>query len=140
MAVTEKNMDQSTFEWSQQALGITPNEIFGHAETGHIVGNSHRKWMAKPGSIGRPYPGHRVAVVDAQGTPCAVGSVGEIALNRYDIHGHPDPALFLEYWRNEAATQAKFIGDWCLTGDLASIDRSEEHTSELQSLMRITYA
>src|SRR3546814_13255547 len=80
MAVTEKNMDQSTFEWSQQALGITPNEIFGHAETGHIVGNSHRKWMAKPGSIGRPYPGHRVAVVDAQGTPCAVGSVGEIAL------------------------------------------------------------
>src|SRR3546814_16006669 len=45
MAVTEKNMDQSTFEWSQQALGITPNEIFGHAETGHIVGNSHRKWI-----------------------------------------------------------------------------------------------
>src|SRR3546814_16040651 len=78
--------------------------------------------MAKPGSIGRPYPGHRVAVVDAQGTPCAVGSVGEIALNRYDIHGHPDPALFLEYLRNEAAPQAKFLGDWCLPGALRSAE------------------
>src|SRR5690606_34282938 len=45
-----------------------------------------------------------------------------IAVNRYDIHGHPDPVMFLGYWRNESATQAKFSGDWCRTGDLASMD------------------
>ncbi|MGH6623973.1 MAG: AMP-binding enzyme, partial [Burkholderiaceae bacterium] len=39
------------------------------------------------------------------------------------IHGHPDPVFFLEYWKNAAATQAKFTGDWCRTGDLASADK-----------------
>ena len=63
-----------------------------------------------------------MAVLDEHGEPAPTGEVGEVALNRLDIHGYPDPVLFLGYWRNEAATQAKFKGDWCLTGDLASID------------------
>lgn len=117
-----ESVGQVVFEWSQRALGITPNEMFGQTEMNYLVGNSHKKWPAKPGSIGRPYPGHQVAVLDADGRPCAAGAIGEIALNRYDIHGDPDPVLFLGYWRNEAATQAKFKGDWCFTGDLASVD------------------
>ncbi len=110
------------FEWCQQELGLTPNEMFGQTEMNYLVGNSHKRWPAKPGSIGRPYPGHRVAVLDPDGQACPPGVVGEIALNRLDIHGHPDPILFLGYWRNEQATQSKFIGDWCLSGDLASVD------------------
>lgn len=117
-----ENVGEVAFHWCTQALGVTPNEMFGQTEMNYIVGNSHKRWPAKPGSIGRPYPGHQVAVLDAGGKPCPVGTVGEIALNRHDIHGHPDPILFLGYWRNEAATQAKFKGDWCLTGDLASVD------------------
>ena len=79
--------------------------------------------MARQGrQHGPAYPGHRVAVLDEHGEPAPTGEVGEVALNRLDIHGYPDPVLFLGYWRNEAATQAKFKGDWCLTGDLASID------------------
>lgn len=118
-----ESLGQTLFEWCQTALHITPNEMFGQTEMNYLVGNSHEKWPAKPGSIGRPYPGHQVAVLDAAGEACPVGTIGEIALNRYDIHGHPDPILFLGYWRNDAATQAKFIGDWCMTGDLASIDK-----------------
>jgi acetyl-CoA synthetase len=41
-------------------------------------------------------------------------------------HGDPDPIFFLGYWKNEAATRAKFTGDmghsWCRTGDLAVRD------------------
>ncbi len=96
--------------------------MFGQTEMNYLIGNSH-KWPAKPGSIGRPYPGHQVAVLNPHGKPCPVDSVGEIALNRYDMHGHPDPSVFLGYWRNEAATQNAFAGDWCLTGDLASVDK-----------------
>jgi acetyl-CoA synthetase len=72
--------------------------------------------------MGRPYPGHRVAVIDEQGRACPAGQVGEVAVNRCDIHGHPDPALFLGYWNDEAATRDKFSGDWCRTGELARAD------------------
>ena len=73
--------------------------------------------------MGMGYPGHRVAVIDEAGHECPPGVVGEVALNRFDVHGHPDPIFFLGYWKNEAATRDKFTGDWCRTGDLARRDR-----------------
>jgi len=45
-----------------------------------------------------------------------------VALNRYDVHGQPDPIFFLGYWKNDDATRAKFTGDWCRTGDQAVRD------------------
>ena len=112
----------AVFNWCQSALGITPNEMFGQTEMNYIVGNSAQRWPAKPGSMGRPYPGHRVAVIDDDGNVPKPGEAGEIALNRTDIHGHPDPIFFLEYWKNPEATRNKYTGDWCRTGDLALVD------------------
>ncbi|CAM5331392.1 acyl-CoA synthetase [Eoetvoesiella caeni] len=111
------------YEWCRQALGVTPNEMFGQAQANHVVGNSHLKWPAIPGSLGRPYPGHLVTVLDDDGNPCPANIIGEIAVNRYDIQGYPDPAVFQRYWRNEAATHAHLRGDWLLTGDLAIVDK-----------------
>jgi acetyl-CoA synthetase len=34
----------------------------------------------------------------------------------------PDPVMFLEYWGQPQATQAKFIGDWMTTGDQGLVD------------------
>lgn len=116
----------ATFEWCRNALGITVNEMFGQTEVNYVVGNAHHCWPARPGSIGRPYPGHRVAILDAEGAPCAASQPGEIAVHRRDMHGDPDPVFFLGYWNNPVATQAKFAGadgDWCLTGDLAYADQ-----------------
>jgi acetyl-CoA synthetase len=113
----------TVFDWCRDALDVTVNEMFGQTEMNYIVGNSHEKWPARAGSMGRPYPGHRVAVIDDEGRVVAPGTTGEVAINRFDIHGHPDPIFFLEYWRNPTATRAKFSGDWCRTGDLASADK-----------------
>ena len=44
------------------------------------------------------------------------GGTGIIAVHR------PDPVMFLGYWNNPEATEAKFAGDWCLTGDVAIQD------------------
>jgi acetyl-CoA synthetase len=112
----------TVFNWSREALGVTINEMFGQTEMNYIVGNSAEQWPARAGSMGRPYPGHRVAVIDDTGKPVKAGETGEVALNRTDIHGNPDPIFFLGYWKNDAATRSKFTGDWCRTGDLASID------------------
>ena len=113
----------AVFDWCRDALGVTVNEMFGQTEINYIVGNSHANWPAKSGSIGRPYPGHRVAVLDDEGHPCKPNETGEVAANRADAHGDPDPVFFLEYWKNPEATAAKFDANgWCRTGDLAYAD------------------
>jgi acetyl-CoA synthetase len=112
----------TVFEWAQQALGVTINEMFGQTEINYIVGNSQSLWPAKSGSMGRAYPGHRVAVIDADGGEVPVGEIGEVAVERTDMNGVTDPVFFLGYWGNPEATRDKFIGDWGCTGDLASRD------------------
>ncbi len=66
--------------------------------------------------MGRPVPGHTVAVIDAAGNPLKAGEIGQIAVKR------PDPVMFLEYWGNPEATRDKFIGDWMTTGDQGVMD------------------
>ncbi|MCL4185210.1 MAG: AMP-binding protein [Burkholderiaceae bacterium] len=113
---------ETLFDWCRDALDVTVNEMFGQTEINYVVGNSSLRWPARPGSIGRAYPGHRVAILDEEGRELPPGRLGEIAVHRHDRHGHPDPVFFLGYWRNEAATRAKYSGSWCRTGDLASAD------------------
>ena len=113
---------EAVFNWSREKLGVTINEMFGQTEINYVVGNSSEKWPAKPGSIGRPYPGHRVAVIDDAGNEMPRGQSGEVAVNRYDIHGYPDPVFFTGYWKNDKATLGKYTGDWCRTGDEAIMD------------------
>lgn len=126
----------AVFAWCRDALDVTVNEMFGQTEINYIVGNcgrfvdaagrAHPGWPARPGSMGRAYPGHRIAVIDDAGRECPRGTPGDVALHRLDVHGHPDPVFFLGYWKNEEATAAKFTGgrddSWCRTGDTAVMD------------------
>jgi acetyl-CoA synthetase len=107
----------TVIEWAREQLGVTINEMFGQTEINYVVGNCQAAWPVKPGSIGRPYPGHRVAVIDEQGNELARGELGEIAVKKDN-----DPVFFLEYWKNEKATREKFIGDWGCTGDQGRMD------------------
>jgi acetyl-CoA synthetase len=117
-----ESVGQTLFDWTQDAFGVTTNEMFGQTEVNYIVGNSAQRWPAKSGSIGKAYPGHQVEVINEEGLPVADGELGEIAVNQFDIHGHADPVFFLGYWKNESATRDKFTGNWCRTGDLATRD------------------
>jgi len=116
----------AVFGWCEQQLGITVNEMFGQTEINYVVGNCSLLWPARPGSMGRAYPGHRVAVVDDAGKICPPGEPGDVAVHRRDVHGDPDPVFFLGYWSKPEATAAKFTGDpadsWCRTGDTAIMD------------------
>ena len=111
----------TVFEWAKEHLGVTINEMFGQTEINYVVGNCQSAWPAKPGSIGRPYPGHRVAVIDDKGNDLPSGELGEVAIHR-NFNGQSDPVFFLEYWKNPQATKEKFIGDWGCTGDQAKMD------------------
>jgi acetyl-CoA synthetase len=120
----------AVFAYCREQLGVVVNEMFGQTEINYVVGNCAMNgatgagigWPARPGSMGRPYPGHRVALIDDDGNEVPPGVPGDVAVNRFDVHGDPDPIFFLGYWKNAQATGRKFTGDWCRTGDLATRD------------------
>ena len=111
-----ESVGADVIHWAREALGPTPNEGFGQTEATLIVGNCSKLMAVKPGSMGRPVPGHEVELLDDDGRPVPAGEIGEISVKR------PDPVMFLRYWNNEQATKDKFAGDWLLTGDLGRKD------------------
>jgi acetyl-CoA synthetase len=111
-----ETLGADTLAWARRSLGVTVAEIYGQTEANYLVGNSPAVWDVRPGSMGLPYPGHAVGVIDGAGAEVASGEVGEIAVRV------PDPVAFLEYLNAPGATAAKFVGDWLRTGDLAARD------------------
>ena len=111
-----ETLGQELLDWGREVLGLTINEFYGQTECNLIVGCCADIMDIRPGSMGRPIPGHSVEIIDNDGKPVGPGTVGEIAVKQ------PDPVMFLEYWQDEKATRGKFIGDWLLTGDLAQKD------------------
>ncbi|MEZ4859837.1 MAG: acyl-CoA synthetase [Caldilineaceae bacterium] len=103
-------------EWGRQTFGLTINEFYGQTECNMIVSSCSTLMLAKPGIMGRPVPGHELAIIDDRGQRVPNGQLGHIAAKR------PDPVMFLEYWRNPQATADKFSGDWLITGDMGVMD------------------
>ncbi len=106
-----ESLGAETLEWGKSVLGLSINEFYGQTECNLVLSSCAGIGVSRPGSIGKPVPGHAVAVIRPDGSRCAPGESGEIAIKR------PDPVMFLEYWGKRDATKAKFIGDWMTTGD-----------------------
>ena len=102
--------------WGRERLGLDINEIYGQTECNLVLAHVPALMAARPGSLGRPSPGHVVGVIDEEGRELGAGEEGEIACRR------PDPVIMLEYWRDREATAAKYAGDWLRTGDLGRRD------------------
>ena len=111
-----ETLGEELLDWGKEVMGLTINEFYGQTECNLVVGSCSEVMETRPGSMGKPIPGHIVEVVDDSGMPAPSGAVGEVAIKS------PDPVMFLEYWKNPQATKEKYIGDWLLTGDLAKRD------------------
>ncbi|WP_170340376.1 AMP-binding protein [Ruegeria arenilitoris] len=95
--------------WGERAFGLTINEFYGQTECNMVVSSCAEDFPARPGCIGKPVPGHEVAVIDATGNP--TDAEGDVAIRRGSA------SMLLEYWNNPQATAEKFRGDWLITGD-----------------------
>jgi acetyl-CoA synthetase len=108
----------ATFAWGENKLGLAINEFYGQTECNLVVASCALIGVSRPGAIGKPVPGHDVAVIRADGSPAAPGELGQLAVRR------PDPVMFLGYWGRQEATVSKFIGDFMTTGDRGIIDEA----------------
>jgi acetyl-CoA synthetase len=111
-----ESLGRETYEWIKSTLKIVPNEFYGQTECNFVLSNMASLGVTRSGSMGKPVAGHTVSILNMDGTPAPAGVVGQMAVKA------PDPVMFLKYWNNDAATQAKFSGDWMLTGDQGMID------------------
>jgi acetyl-CoA synthetase len=112
-------------DWAAETLdGVAINEIYGQTEANLLVTNCRGWFDPRPGSMGKPVPGHDVAVVDPEtGEERAAGEVGEIAVRRGpDAAYGEDPVIFREYWNLPEETEAARVREWHLTGDLGYRD------------------
>jgi acetyl-CoA synthetase len=106
-----ESLGVEALDWGKSAFGLTINEFYGQTECNLVLASCADLGVFKPGAIGKPVPGHKVSVIDADGNAVKPGTIGQIAVMR------PDPVMFLQYWGKPDATRAKFIGDWMTTGD-----------------------
>ena len=111
-----EQVGEELIHWGKEALGVTINEMWGQTEFNYLVGNCSAIMAPKPGSMGKPYPGHRVDIIDDDGKVLGDGEHGELAA------WCDDPVMFLGYWNNPAATEAKKTANWFRTGDIGYRD------------------
>ncbi|WP_170332670.1 AMP-binding protein [Ruegeria arenilitoris] len=95
--------------WGERAFGLTINEFYGQTECNMVVSSCAEDFPVRPGCIGKPVPGHEVAVIDESGNPS--DEEGDVAIRRGSA------SMLLEYWNRPEAVAEKFRGDWLITGD-----------------------
>ncbi len=107
-------LPQATRDAWNAATGTPIFEAFGMSEISTFISGCPDR-PAPNGSTGFAQPGRHVAVLDASGQPVPIGTPGVLAVDTRD------PGLFLGYYKDEAATKARFQGRWYLTGDTAEM-------------------
>ena len=99
----------------KKAWGITIRDGFGQTETTAQIGNTPDQPL-KPGSMGRPLPGYKIALLDAESKPSVEG---EVAL----VMGEHRPVGLMVGYSGDPAKTAEVMRDGHYrTGDVASID------------------
>ncbi|MGC8202407.1 class I adenylate-forming enzyme family protein [Aliiroseovarius sp. PTFE2010] len=99
--------------WSA-ATGTAIYEAFGMSECSTFVSGAPSR-PAPEGALGYAQEGRYVAVLSPDGVPVRRGMGGTLAVHR------SDPGLMLGYWGAPEATEARFHGDWFVTGDQVSM-------------------
>ena len=111
-------LNPEVIEVWRERLGHTIHDGYGQTESIILAANMPGM-PVKPGSMGLPFPGHDVHVIDNAMEETKVDEIGEVAVR---VKPERPPSLFLEYWKNPEETASVFRGDWYLTGDQATRD------------------
>ncbi len=111
-------LNSEVVEFFRRVWGVTPMDHFGATEFSLPIGNMNGAAMTvKPGSMGLPFPGHEMAVIDDAGRELATGEIGLLA-QKTSQHS----LYWMCYWNDGAATASVRRDGWACTGDLASRD------------------
>ena len=114
-----ESLNLDIYEKFYQQTGIRLQEGYGQTELTLTTGNFGFS-EPHPGSMGKPSPGYRMEIVNAEGQPCADDEVGELII-KID-QGKPF-GMFGGYYNDPERTEKVFEGGVYHTGDTATRDK-----------------
>ena len=134
IATVGKALVPQVFYWTKKNLGHSPHDTWWMSECGMISLANFPSMDIKPGSMGRPVPGIEAAILDENGAPLPLLTMGELALKV------PWPSLMSGIWRDPGRYETYFRHKgWFLTGDMALMDEEGYyyHQGRMDDLIKV---
>lgn len=110
-------LNPEVVRWGVKVFGRRIHDTWWQTETGGILIANYPCMDIKPGSMGRPFPGIKAAIIDDNGNELPPYRMGNLAIRT------PWPSMMRAIWKNKAKYDEYFrIPGWFVTGDSAYMD------------------
>lgn len=104
--------------WGLEAFGLPFHDTWWQTEQGGITITNYPVIDIKPGSMGKPLPGVKAAIIDDRGQELGDEEEGNLALDPRTVS-----SLMKQIWENEEKFKSYFLNGWYLSGDRAKRDK-----------------
>ncbi|MEC5240422.1 acetate--CoA ligase [Bacillus mycoides] len=110
-------LNPEVIRWGMSAFGLRIHDTWWMTETGGQVICNYPCMEIRPGSMGKPIPGVKAAIVDNEGNEVPPYTMGNLAI------GKGWPSMMSAVWNNPQKYDSYFMpGDWYVSGDSAYMD------------------
>ncbi|MEK4146965.1 acetate--CoA ligase [Robertmurraya sp. FSL W8-0741] len=110
-------LNPEVVRWGMKVFNRRIHDNWWMTETGAQLISNYPCMEIRPGSMGKPIPGVKAAIVDNQGNELPPNRMGNLAIKK------GWPSMMKTIWNNEEKYQSYFMpGDWYVSGDSAYMD------------------
>ncbi|PGU29369.1 acetate--CoA ligase [Bacillus thuringiensis] len=110
-------LNPEVIRWGMNAFGLRIHDTWWMTETGGQVICNYPCMEIRPGSMGKPIPGVKAAIVDNEGNEVPPYTMGNLAIAK------GWPSMMRAIWNNHQKYESYFMpGDWYVSGDSAYMD------------------
>lgn len=109
-------LNPEVIRWGMKQFGLRIHDTWFMTETGSQMICNYPCMPIKLGSMGRPIPGVKAAILDSQGNLLGPNQLGILAIHR------GWPSMMIGVWGSRSKYESYFIDDWYLSGDTAYYD------------------
>lgn len=110
-------LNAEVVHWGLRAYGQRIHDHWWMTETGGIIIANYPSMPMKAGSMGKPFPGIKAAILDEDGNELPPGQMGPLFIKA------GWPSMMKTVWEDEERFNGYFpIEGWFESGDLASMD------------------
>ncbi|MBM6616420.1 acetate--CoA ligase [Bacillus suaedaesalsae] len=110
-------LNPEVVRWGVKVFNQRIHDSWWMTETGAMLICNYPSMEIKPGSMGKPIPGVKAAIVDDQGNELPPNRMGNLAIKK------GWPSMMNTIWNNKEKYESYFMpGDWYVSGDSAYMD------------------